>query len=316
MLDSLVFNQGTQTGTLANPFVLYTNHPPSSLTISSHTVTEHAPLATLVATLSATDPDAGTTTFNYSLTTAQPENTQFSLTGNQLLVNADFDYETDSVKIIELHVDDNAGCSYKQTFTITVNNGDDPSGATDILLDTTNITEDNDLLFHVSKIRTLFNGHNGGFTYALVAGTGSDDNTLFEVQNDNLIILGKTNYDVKNVYHIRLRSTDHLGVTVEKAFDITITDIAGNTIPLPSTNYISPNGDNKNDFWKVDHVEIYKDFALLIFDQFGHVIFQVANNYNNEFDGKLNGNPLPTGNYYFVFKNDTLSYKGNITIVN
>lgn len=118
------------------------------------------------------------------------------------------------------------------------------------------------------------------------------------------------------MYHIRVKSTDYEGLSLEKAFDITVTDIAGNTIPLPATNYISPNGDNKNDFWKIENVDIYKDFALQIFDQFGHIIYEAPNNYNNEFDGKLNGNPLPTGNYYYVFKNEKITYKGNITIVN
>ncbi len=312
-LDSVIFNQGTQMGTLSNPFVLYTNHPPIDIALSNYTVTEHAPLASLIGTLSATDPDPGTTVFNYSLTTGQPENTQFSITGNQLLVNADFDYELDSVKLIEVHVDDNAGCSYAETFTITIINGIDPF---DIILDTTTITEDNEPLFHVSKVRTVGINHPTSFTYALVPGAGDEDNAEFEIVNDNLVILYKTNYDVKQVYHIRIRATDLGGSVEEKAFDIAITDIAGNTIPLPSTNYISPNGDTKNDFWKIESVDNYKDFALQIFDQFGHIIFEVPNNYNNEFDGKLNGNPLPTGNYYYVFKNEKITYKGNITIVN
>jgi gliding motility-associated-like protein len=312
MLDSVLFNQGTQTGTLANPFVLYTNHPPSSLLISTHTITEHAALATPVASLSATDSDAGAT-FNYSLTTGQPENTQFAITGNQLLVNADFDYETDSVKLVEIRVADNGGCSYAETFTVTIINSTDPF---EIIVDTTVIAEDNEPLFHVSKIRTVGTNHPNAFTFELALGSGDEDNSAFEIQNDNLVIRYKTNYDVKELYHIRIRSTDLGGSVEEKAFEITVTDIAGNTVPLPSTNYISPNGDSKNDFWKIENVDSYNAFALQIFDQFGHIIFEVPNNYHNEFDGKLNGNALPTGNYYYVFKNEKLTYKGNITIVN
>ena len=62
--------------------------------------------------------------------------------------------------------------------------------------------------------------------------------------------------------------------------------------------------------------KIFKDFSLQIFDQFGQVIYYVPNNYNNEFDGTYKGNALPTGNYYFVFKNDKKTFKGNIAIVN
>jgi gliding motility-associated-like protein len=609
ILDSVIFVQATQIGTLANPFMMYSNHVPTDISVSNYTITENSPVGTPIATLSATDQDAGST-FNYSLSAGQPENTQFAIVGNQLQVNANYDYETDSVKVIEIVVDDNGGCTYTETFTITVINGNDApialylsspllsdhqqngsfmgefstvdpdlndahvytlvtgtgdtdnaqfyiqndtlynvftldytlqsvyfirarttdlgglfientftlnvsnvndapndilinnytidenmpvgtaigtltvidndladthtltvepgldsAGVTivgnvlysnasynfelkdslfvrvratdpyaayyvktftvvvndindvptdialsgdsvqelspintlignlsstdedaaathtyvltagtgdsdnalftisgnqllsnlsytytgqtytlrvrstdngglfveksflvkvynrnetplDIILDTTTVVEDNEYMAHVSKIRTIDTDNPDAFTYALVLGSGSDDNSEFEVQDDKLVILTKTNYDVKEVYHIRLRSTDLEGLSVEKAFDITIIDIAGNTIPLPSTNYISPNGDSKNDFWKIENVDIYKDFALQVFDQFGYVIYEATNNYNNEFDGKLNGTPLPTGNYYYVFKNEKITYKGNITIVN
>ncbi len=121
---------------------------------------------------------------------------------------------------------------------------------------------------------------------------------------------------MKNTYYIRIKSEDLGGSSIEKAFEISVTDIVGNTIPLPSANFISPNGDGKNDSWKIKNIDIYKDFGLQIFDQFGQVIYSVPNNYNNEFDGKYKGNPLPTGNYYYVFKNDKKTFKGNITIVN
>lgn len=607
--DSVIFSQGSQTGALASPFVLYTNHAPTDIALSTYTVAENSPLASLVATLSTVDADAGST-FNYSLTTGQPENVQFTISGNQLLVNANYDYETDPKKIIEIHVDDNGGCSYVETFTISVidkndaptalylstpvlsdhqqlgsfmgkfttvdqdlndthtyslvsgsgdtdnaqfyiqndslynvfqldytaqsiyhirarttdqgslffentftltitnvndaptdilisnyridenqpvatpigtltvvdndladthtltiehgldsaavslvgnllqtnasynfelkdtlyvkiratdpfaayyiktftivvndindtpsdislskdsiqelsplntrigdfSTADEDTGAThtyqlaaglgdtnntlftisgnqllsnlsytythqtytlrvrttdngglsfekiflvkvynrneaplDIILDTMTVIEDNARFQHVSKIGTIDRDNPDSFKYALVLGTGDDDNLEFEVQNDNLIILGKTNVDVKHIYQIRLRSTDLAGLSFEKAIEITITDIKGNTIPLPSTNYISPNGDGKNDFWKIENVDIYKEFALQVFDQFGQVIYEAPNNYNNEFDGKFKGNALPTGNYYYVFKNNRISYKGNITIVN
>lgn len=315
VLDSVLFNQGTQSGTLDTPFVLYTNHAPADIAVSSFTVSENATIGTPIAFLSATDQDAGTT-FNYSLTAGQPENMEFSITGNQLLTNTDFDYETDSVKIIEIIVDDNGGCTYAETFTITIIDGTDPPRIMEILMDTTSIKEDNDPLFHVSKIRTILTNDPTEFTYSLVYGAGDEDNNEFEIDNDNLVMLNKTNFDVKDVYHIRVKSTDRKGSFAEKAFNITILDIAGNTIPLPSTNYISPNGDNKNDYWKVENVDIYKEFALKIFDQFGHIVYEAPNNYNNEFDGKLNGTALPTGNYYYIFKNPRITYKGNITIVN
>ena len=130
------------------------------------------------------------------------------------------------------------------------------------------------------------------------------------------MMIYKTNYDIKTVYKVRIQSTDVAGSSIQKSFEINVLNIIGNVIPLPSTNYISPNGDGKNDFWKIENVDIYKDFSLQIFDQFGQVIYDVPNNYNNEFDGKYKETALPTGNYYFIFKRDKKLFKGNITIIN
>jgi gliding motility-associated-like protein len=313
VLDSLLFVQGTQHGTLSNPFMLYTNHAPTDIAISTYTLYENTPLSTPISTLSATDQDAGTT-FNYSLTTGQTNNSDFSISGNQLLLNANINNGPDSVKIIEIQVDDNGGCTYAETFTLSIIKVNE--APVNIIIDTLFVTEDNESNFYLSKIKTIDNDRPDYFTYALVFGSGDEDNAQFEIQDSSLFILDKTNYDVKDVYHIRIRTTDFGGLSFEKSFDINVIDIAGNSIPLPSTNYISPNGDDKNDYWKIDNVKIYKDFALQVFDQFGQVIYEVPANYNNEFDGKFNGNPLPTGNYYYVFKNEKKVFKGNITIVN
>jgi gliding motility-associated-like protein len=312
-LDSLIFVQGTQHGTLLDPFLLATNHAPTDIAITTHTVLENTPLGVPISTLSATDPDAGTV-FNFTLTNDEPNNKDFLITGNVLFLDTIINNGPDSVKIIEIMVVDNNGCSYTETFTLTVIK--DNEAPINIVIDTLFVKEDNIPNFYLSKIKTIDSDRPDSFTYSFVFGTGDDDNAEFEIKDSSLYILHKTNYDVKDVYHIRIKSTDLQGLSIEKAFDVKVTDIAGNTIPLPSTNYISPNGDNKNDFWKIENVDIYKDFGLKIFDQFGHVIYEASNNYNNEFDGKINGTPLPTGNYYYVFKNDRVTYKGNITIVN
>ena len=92
--------------------------------------------------------------------------------------------------------------------------------------------------------------------------------------------------------------------------------VTGGKKELSSTNYISPNGDGKNDNWKVENVEYFKEFTLRVFDQYGQVIFIKEKNYNDEFDGKFNGKALPTGNYYYEFKKESKVFKGNITIIN
>lgn len=290
------------------------NDVPTHISLSTDSIQELSPVNTVIGNLASTDEDAGAThTYSLVAGTGDTDNSLFIISGNQLMSNLSYTYvgQTYSLRV---RTTDNGGLLYEKVFSVKIYNRNE--APLSIVLDSTAIAEDNFTFAHVSKIRSVDRDNPDAFTYALVYGSGDQDNSEFEVKNDNLVIVGRTNYDVKDVYHIRLRSTDLQGLSVENAFDITISDIKGNTIPLPSTNYISPNGDGKNDFWKVENVDIYKEFSLKIFDQFGQVIYDAPNNYNNEFDGKYKGNALPTGNYYYIFKNQRISYQGNITLVN
>lgn len=290
------------------------NDVPTNISLSADSIQELSPVNTAIGNLSSTDEDAGAThTYSLVAGTDDTDNNLFVVSGNQLLAKISYTYKGQTYSL-RLRTTDNGGLFFEKVFRVKIYNRNETP--LDIILDSMAIAEDNLTFAHVSTIRTEDRDNPDAFTYALAYGSGDEDNSEFEIRNDKLIIIGRTNYDVKDVYHVRIRSTDLEGLSFEKAFHINITDITGNTIPLPSTNYISPNGDGKNDFWKVENVDIYKEFSLTIFDQFGQQIFDVPSNYNNGFDGKYKGNPLPTGNYYYIFKNQRMTYQGNITLVN
>ena len=290
------------------------NEAPTNITLTGDSILELQPINTLIGTFTSTDEDAGAT-HSYTLTTGtgDTDNALFTISGNQLLSNATYTFAGQFYSI-RVKTTDNGGLTFEKVFLIKILNVNE--APTDIVIDTLSIKEDNEPFFYISRIRSVDLDNPETFTYSLVSGAGDTDNAEFVIDGDKLSINSKTNYDVKSSYEFRIKSTDLGGLAVEKAFVLQIEDIVGNSIPLPSTNYLSPNGDGKNDFWKVDNVEIYKEFELKIFDQFGQVIYHTPNNYNNEFDGKYNGNALPTGNYYYIFQKGNKTFKGNITIVN
>jgi gliding motility-associated-like protein len=290
------------------------NEAPTDIVLAGDSVLELEPINTAIGLFSSVDEDAGAT-HSYSLTAGvgDTDNALFTITANQLLSNATYTFSGQFYSIRVMSID-NGGLTFEKVFSIKILNVNE--APTDIIIDTLTIDEDNEPFFYISKMRSIDIDVPDYYTYTLVSGYGSEDNAEFVINDDQLLINSKTNYDVKSTYNFRIKSTDLAGLSVEKVFILEVKDIIGNSIPLPSTNYISPNGDGKNDFWKVDNVEIYKDFELKIFDQFGQVIYSTPNNYNNEFDGKYNGNPLPTGNYYYIFQKDKKQFKGNITIVN
>jgi len=290
------------------------NEAPTNIKLAGDSIFELLPINTQIGVFTSTDEDAGAThTYSLVTGTGDTDNALFAITSNSLVSNATYTF-TGQYYSIRVKSTDNGGLTFEKVFSIKILNVNE--APTDIIIDTLFVKEDNEPMAYISKIKTVDNDHPDYFTYTLVSGTGDIDNAELFIDGDKLLINSKSNYDVKSFYEFRIKSTDLAGGSVEKAFVLQVIDIAGNSIPLPSTNYISPNGDGKNDFWKVDNVEIYKEFALQIFDQFGQVIYDVPSNYNNEFDGKYNGNALPTGNYYYIFKKGTKIFKGNITIVN
>lgn len=290
------------------------NEAPTDILLAGDSILELQPLNTLIGTLSSIDEDAGAT-HSYSLVpgVGDSDNALFAISGNQLVSNATYTFSGQYYSIRVMSID-NGGLTFEKVFSIKILNVNE--APTDIIIDTLIIKEDNEPMFYVSKIHSVDIDNPDYYTYSLVSGAGDEDNAELTITGDQLFINSKTNYDVKQFYNFRVKSVDLGGLSVEKAFILEIEDIVGNSIPLPSTNYISPNGDGKNDFWKVDNVEIYKEFELKIFDQFGQVIYNVPNAYNNEFDGTYKGAALPTGNYYYIFTNGQKQFKGNITIVN
>ena len=64
------------------------------------------------------------------------------------------------------------------------------------------------------------------FTYTLVSGTGSTDNASFNISGANLRNSAVFDYETKNSYSIRVRSTDAGGLYTEAQFTINVTDVS------------------------------------------------------------------------------------------
>lgn len=87
---------------------------------------------------------------------------------------------------------------------------------------------------------------------------------------------------------------------------------------LVPNNFLSPNGDGENDVWIVDQLTEFPDNEVFVYDHAGRVVFN-AKNYQNNWNGKVNGQVLAEDSYYFVIQlkkgNTTGVIKGFITII-
>lgn len=104
---------------------------------------------------------------------------------------------------------------------------------TNIALSNTSIPENQPINTVVGMLSTTDPDAGNTFTYTLVAGTGSADNGSFNISGAQLRTSAVFDYEVKNSYNIRIRVTDQGGLTFEKAFVISVTQVGANPFLNP-----------------------------------------------------------------------------------
>ena len=209
------------------------NSAPTDISLANSGVLENQPSGTTVGTFSTTDPDAGNT-FTYSLVsgTGSTDNSSFTISSNTLRTAAVFDYETKNSYSIRVRTTDQGSLFYEKVFTITVTNVNETP--TDISLSNSSVSENQPSGTTVGTFSTTDPDAGNTFTYSLVSGTGSTDNSSFAISSNTLRTAAVFDYETKNSYSIRVRTTDQGSLFYEEVFTITVTDT--NEPPMAPTN--------------------------------------------------------------------------------
>ncbi|TDR24226.1 LamG-like jellyroll fold domain-containing protein [Flavobacterium cheniae] len=113
---------------------------------------------------------------------------------------------------------------------------------TNITLSTTLINENVASNSTVGTLSSTDPDAGNTFTYSLVAGAGSTDNASFNISGSNLRITSSPDFETKNSYAIRLRTTDQGSLTYEKQFTVTINNVNETPTDMAlSTTFINEN---------------------------------------------------------------------------
>lgn len=96
---------------------------------------------------------------------------------------------------------------------------------TDITLSASIIAENNSINDVVGALSSTSSNAGDTFTYSLVSGTGSTDNASFNISGSNLRATDVFNFESKSSYDIRIQTTNQVGMTFEKQFTISITNV-------------------------------------------------------------------------------------------
>ncbi len=102
----------------------------------------------------------------------------------------------------------------------------EPNAAPEAIgLSATTVAENEPVNTTVAMLATSDANRDEFFTYELVPGAGSDDNTSFVIVGDRLQTAVIFDHEVKSGYSVRIRSTDASGLTTERAVTITVTNV-------------------------------------------------------------------------------------------
>jgi uncharacterized delta-60 repeat protein len=193
----------------ATLYTILANHPPEDIDLSNNHIEENQPENTLVGTFTTTDPDLSDS-FTYQLVSGigSLHNNLFNISGNKLQTSAVFDYEAIKGYTIRVRSTDSGGLSVEKAFSILVNDVNEVP--TDIALSNNSVEENKLINTVIGTFSTIDPDSDDTFTYSLVSGTGSADNAAFNINGNQLRTSAVFDYETKNSYSIRVRSTDQV----------------------------------------------------------------------------------------------------------
>ena len=218
---------------------------PTALALSKTNIDENQPANAIVGSFSTTDPDVGDT-FTYTLVSGSgsTDNAAFAIVNGALQINGIPDFETKATYAIRVRSTDVGGKFFEQAFTIAVNNLPETPGSTapqDLLLSQTNVDENRPIGTAVGTFTTQDPDPGDTFAYTLVTGSGSTDNAAFAIVNNELRLNVVPDFEIKNAYSVRVRSTDVGGKFFEKVFTIGINNLPEKPGDTPPTDLLLSN---------------------------------------------------------------------------
>ncbi|WP_166664870.1 cadherin repeat domain-containing protein, partial [Pedobacter metabolipauper] len=200
------------------------NEAPTAIALGAASINENADAGSTVGTLSTTDPDASNT-FTYTLVTGtgSTDNASFTIDGTSLKLTPSPDFETKSSYLVRIRTTDQGNLYYEKEFTVSINNVNEAPTA--IALSASSINENVAAGSTVGTLSTTDPDASNTFTYTLVTGTGSTDNSAFSISGNELVLTASPDYETKSNYSVRIRTTDQGSLYYEKEFTVSINNV-------------------------------------------------------------------------------------------
>jgi hypothetical protein len=212
------------------------NAAPTNILISNSTIDENQSSGTLIGTLTTDDPNSSDT-HTYAFT-SNPSSA-FVISGSQLKSNQIFNFETKNSYPIAIRTTDSKGLSFDQSFSITINNIDEPSTFSpvnipdyfekdDITFSIENYINDDDGIQEVRFYHKKLSGN----SYSYISTVGYTTPYKFDLKEAMFDNLGISFYfECTDVLNNKTRTQDYVINTKTNIFSIPVSQIiSGSTV--------------------------------------------------------------------------------------
>ena len=281
---------------------------------SSLTIDEGVPINSILANLSATDPDS--TQFIYELVSGNggidQHNSSFTISGTQIVVGQIISFDNTPLMNINLKVTDESNNSLTQSLIIYVN--DLNRAPTDIGISSTTFLESVSASSTIATLSAVDSDTSDSHIFSLINGDGSNDadNSSFTISGTSLIINSTADYETKTSYNIYINVNDGVN-DFAKALTLSVTDV--NDEPPSDIFFLDVDTNNLVLYLNAKNTDSYPGS--------GNQWFDLSGNYNN---GLINGatyNSSADGGFSFdgnddevVIQHDSsLNFENDLTLI-
>jgi len=214
------------------------------------------------------------------------------------------------------HPTDSGGSTFEKTFTITVNDVNEKPNLPDESMSISEKAAGGTIL---GTMKATDPDKGQTLTYSFInPGVLQQSFSIDPSTGAVKLLSSNLDYETTSFYSLQVAVVDNGNPSLSDTATLSINVIDEIEGTLTTVDYISPNGDNKNDYWVIASVDLYTDYRLTIFDANGIMVYNIDSGYDNSWNGKYHGKDLPVGAYYYVFvsnQDSSKSFKGTITLV-
>lgn len=205
------------------------NDNPTDLSLSNTTIAENSALGTVIGSFSTVDPDTSNTAFTYSLVDAVnfSDNSAFTITGNQLKVNAALNFESDSSYSIKVRTTDQDGGFYDEVLTIGVTDVNEAPTVTSEIVSTRQNSGNPVTSVTVELGDNVSDPDANGLTNAILSVTGTTNGTIASIDQDARLVSFTPTAGFSGIASFNYTLTDAGGLTSNTA---TVTINVGSVI--------------------------------------------------------------------------------------